>query len=227
MSHSLGPIHYMMYDKITRQDDLTAALLDDQPDFRAKLDARYAPLSREPLEKLINQDNIHGWLAAAIDQAEVRFAAALNHVGLAKALPKLEALGRQFAQGQEAGDVNALFEGVNRLILDGMPCDRALIAYEESGALVLHQEVAVHDGPMSTPFGEIDPADSLGKTCDGGHDHDHHESFELSALAGGAAREAGVSEGFYQARHALLKGYAQALGWRVTRDGQDFRFEKE
>ena len=76
MSEFLGPIHYMMYEKIKFQDKITNYLLDGNT---SEVDRINNPVSNEPLESLIDQDNIHGWLDYIIDVVENRLHYALNH----------------------------------------------------------------------------------------------------------------------------------------------------
>lgn len=227
MSRSLGPIHYLMYEKIKMQDQLTHALLAHDPVYLSALNREMAPVSVDPLDVLIDQENIHGWLAAAIDRVEIRLAAALRHCGPDLSASILQAKGAELARGKEALDADGLFTLVNGLLLDGMPCDGALQAYEDTGSLVLHQSVPVHDAPNLLSPEVLNPADSLGKTCDGGHDHDRHESFEVSRQClTPRAESAGEVEDYYRARQALLEGFVRSLGWRVERMGRDFRFTK-
>ena len=56
MSEFLGPIHYMMYDKIKFQDKITNYLLDGNT---SEVDKVNEPVSTKSLENLIDQDNIH------------------------------------------------------------------------------------------------------------------------------------------------------------------------
>ena len=76
MSENLGPIHYMMYEKIKFQDKITNYLLDGDT---SKVDKINKAVSTDPLEDLIDQENIHGWLDSKIDVVENRLNYALNN----------------------------------------------------------------------------------------------------------------------------------------------------
>ena len=62
MSKNLGPIHYLMYEKINFQDEITDFLMDG--DFSQ---IEYKPVSKMPLEEILDQENIHGFLQEKID----------------------------------------------------------------------------------------------------------------------------------------------------------------
>lgn len=227
MSLHLGPIHEMMYRKMLRLDLATEALLETLPDEKKRLDQVVAPLKREPLEQLIDQDNIHGWLASCIDRAEIRYAFALNcrEKDFGQCLEKV---GEQWSGDFDCpADIDELFSRVNMILLDGMPCDRALTAYEQDGELVLHQEVPVHHGYAQAALGEMDPELSRAKTCAGNHDHDHHESFDLATGPRHCYDDDGGAEIFYQARERLLTGFVKKWGYKARRQGQDFYISKQ
>lgn len=58
MSKFLGPIHFLMYEKIKFQDRLTASILSkEELDL---LNKSIAPVSTDPLDEIIDVDNIHG-----------------------------------------------------------------------------------------------------------------------------------------------------------------------
>ena len=104
MSENLGPIHYMMYEKIKFQDDITNYLLENDT---SKVDKLNEPVSREPLESLIDQDNIHGWLDSKIDVVENRLNYALNNSKNTK--EKMYEFGKENAKGKNFDDFNSVF----------------------------------------------------------------------------------------------------------------------
>lgn len=247
MAEALGPIHYLMYDKIKYQDQLTSQLLEDQADLLADLDRRQPPVSEEPLETLIDQDNIHGWLSSKVDIVENRLAFAEAHAndsfGTMKKAGKAAAAGRTFADGEE------LFAEMNKYLLDGMPCDRALSAISLAKAEGLHlvQNVEVHER-YAEELLAIDPAASLTKDCAGGHGHDDHDAFHVvedttapnntqpSGSADASASDASAADAsaagtsrslFYQCREAWLVGFLDGTGYRVEPHGEyDFLLVK-
>lgn len=207
MSKHLGPVHYLMYEKIKAQDRLTAYLLAGSPDLET-LNRVLPPVSTEDLEGLIDSGNIHGWLSARIDTVEARLAYALARC--ADTEERLRAFGKRLAPADPPEDAEALFNLVNPILLDGMPCDFALRAeYDDEGSLYLLQTKDVHALYEAHPL-DINPADSLGKTCAGGHDHDHHDSFDLYHRDGPPAPiedKSGAPSRFHRARLALLQGF--------------------
>lgn len=216
MSRELGPIHYMMYDKIKFQDKITAELLKDQKELFEELSKKMPPVSEEPLHDLIDTPNIHGWLASRIDIVEARLSFALH---AAKDPEKtMEEIGRREAEGAHAETAEDLFPLINRVLLDGMPCDAALLAETNTdGDLLLIQEVDTHADFETNPL-LTDPALSLKKTCAGGHDHDRHETFEVhegERHGGGALGEekAGEASLYHRCRLALLRGLVRPLGF--------------
>ena len=167
MSKTLGPIHYMMYDKIKFQDEITAYLLDGQT---SEVDKIANPVSKNPLDELIDQDNIHGWLDSKIDVVEKRLNYALRHAINPK--DKIFKLGEKIGQVKDFDNFNQVFSDLNMYLLDGMPCDNGLSAQvDDNGDLYLITNNNLHAKYENQ---DINPADSLDNVCEGGHDHDHH-----------------------------------------------------
>lgn len=198
MSKNLGPIHFMMYDKIKFQDKITNYLLDGNT---SEVDKINNPVSTEPLEDLIDQDNIHGWLDSKIDVVENRLNYALNHSENTK--EKMYAFGKENAKGKDFSDFNGVFTDLNILLLDGMPCDRGMSAQiDEKGDLYLITNNNLHSKYENQ---DINPEDSKNNVCAGGHDHDHHESFEVSNNDDINLKSENSS--YHDYRYEFLKGY--------------------
>lgn len=141
MSKFLAPIHYWLYGKIQILEDveesIIAALAHDQiTAYAGRLQTEIAPFIHDtPLESVIDQGNIHGWLNNKIAQAETRQALlldfALDHMAKDALLQKVEAV--YFKEGSELGVYRSdnkletapeLFKALSDVILEGMPCDR-------------------------------------------------------------------------------------------------------
>lgn len=198
MSENLGPIHYMMYEKIKFQDDITDYLLENDT---SKVDKLNEPVSREPLESLIDQDNIHGWLDSKIDVVENRLNYALNNSENTK--EKMYEFGKENAKGKNFDDFNSVFSDLNMLLLDGMPCDRGLSAQiDDKGDLYLITNTNLHSKYENQ---NINPEDARDNTCAGGHDHDHHESFEVASNDNIDLKSEKSS--YHDYRYEFLKGY--------------------
>ena len=138
MSAFLGPIHHVMYKKILLQDRMSEALLSLAAqqgwaeDLRAQVDAAAPAAPDRPLEEIINESNIHGWLASAVSGCESRLAQVASAIlqnhpeRLASLCDTLREVGTQQPL-QVEGDAPAAFGALTALLLDGMPCDRPLV----------------------------------------------------------------------------------------------------
>lgn len=144
MSRFLGPIHYVVFNRIKTFEDLEKNIIDKiiescDADISTLVNQVYEeygkPLGDEPLEELIDTDNIHGWLQNRIDVAESRHAALISNILSVygdKAFHVMKSCYER--QGAEAGlkakeaqdmtTAPALYQGVYNYILDGMPCDQ-------------------------------------------------------------------------------------------------------
>lgn len=147
MSAFIGPIHYWLYRKISlvarREDFLrerAAALCGSAAEeLQEQVRQTYGwPLPDADLGKLIEHDNIHGWLQRQIKIVETREAAFVRELldtcgGAAAEL--LEGafadhgrLTGESARAQARHDLSAapgLYQALNDHYLNGMPCDQA------------------------------------------------------------------------------------------------------
>ena len=202
MSENLGPIHYMMYDKIKFQDEITASLLENDT---SEVDKIAKAVSKSPLEDLIDQDNIHGWLDSKIDVVEKRLNYALKHSSNPK--DKIFEFGKKIGHDKNFDNFNQIFSDLNMYLLDGMPCDNGLSAQvDDNGDLYLITNTNLHAKYENE---NINPEDSLDNVCEGGHDHDHHESFEVSEGNGINLKNESKNEKstYNDFRYEFLKGY--------------------
>lgn len=193
MSKTLGPIHYMMYEKIKFQDKITDYLMDGHIQ-----DIKPNPVSTKPLEEILDQENIHGYLQEKIDIVETRLAKALK---LAKDPDeKLYNLGQECSKSKDFSSFEQVFRDLNTYLLDGMPCDQGLSAMVDEDSLYLITNNNLH----SKYDEEIDLEKSKEATCEGGHGHDHHESFEIQEGNLDLKEEQST---YHTHRLAFLKGY--------------------
>lgn len=193
MSKTLGPIHYMMYEKIKFQDKITDYLMDGHIQ-----DIKPDPVSTKPLEEILDQENIHGYLQEKIDIVETRLAKALK---LAKDPDeKLYNLGQECSKSKDFSSFEQVFRDLNTYLLDGMPCDQGLSAMVDEDSLYLITNNNLH----SKYDEEIDLEKSKEATCEGGHGHDHHESFEIQEGNLDLKEEQST---YHTHRLAFLKGY--------------------
>ena len=74
MSAFLGPIHFWLYHKIGNQELLTKEIAASAVSNGWILDTDSYTKTLPPLETVIDEGNIHGWLQAQITDAETRYA---------------------------------------------------------------------------------------------------------------------------------------------------------
>ena len=74
MSAFLGPIHFWLYNKIGNQEKLTKEIADLAVQNGWIEDEACFIKTLPPLETVIDEGNIHGWLQAQISDAETRYA---------------------------------------------------------------------------------------------------------------------------------------------------------
>ena len=202
MSKTLGPIHYLMYEKIKFQDKITDFLMDG--DFSQ---IQYEPVSTKPLEEILDQENIHGYLQEKIDIVESRLAKALS---LCKnPSEKLFKLGQKCGKGKDFSNFEEIFTDLNTYLLDGMPCDQGLSAVLDGDSLYLITNTNLHKKYQDA----IDLENSRNASCEGGHSHDHHESFEVGA---GVVNDLKSEESTYHKyRLDFLRGYFSESPYEV------------
>lgn len=220
MSKFLGPIHYIMYEKIKFQDELTAKLLSEGE--LEKLNEKMPPVSKDNLENIIDQDNIHGFLSSRIDIVESRLSYAIKKGS--DVYNKAYEFGKSIAPKSLNG-FEEIFDAINNIILDGMPCDRALEVGVDNDKLYLKTVVDTHEKYEDSPL-LINPDLSRDNTCDGNHDHDDHESFHVKDnIKTDTMNEEGDASDYYRLREALLKGFLEPSGHSVTRINKNFIVE--
>lgn len=140
MSLFLGKIHYWLYNKILWVEEIedeiikSAKAQDETVSALVKhINSQFGePTAGKPLDEMIDQSNIHGWLQQRIESAELRQAALVT--GLLKSRPGYKAeFVKLFAQqGAKAAteyqghadSPEEIFNALNDFILEGMPCDR-------------------------------------------------------------------------------------------------------
>lgn len=134
MSAFLGPIHLKMYERILYQDDMAQKILDFtmekgwSNDFEKVVNAKAPAASRKPLENIIDESNIHGWLSEAVARCERRFALTISSVlvdhpeRLGELLRAMKDMGTECALSPSM-DAEAVYQAVHDILLDGMPCN--------------------------------------------------------------------------------------------------------
>lgn len=134
MSAFLGPIHIKMYDRILYQDSMSQKIMDLAAeknwgdDFVKEVNTKAPAASRQPLESIVDEGNIHGWLSEAVDRCERRFALTVCSVlkdhpeRLGELLGVMKSMGKEYALPPSL-DVETAHQAIHDVLLDGMPCD--------------------------------------------------------------------------------------------------------
>lgn len=146
MSKFLAPIHTWLFNKIVLLETIEKSIIHE---FNS--DANIALLNQLketfgdfipnlPLEDLIDQSNIHGWLQERINIAENRQAAFIHQL-IEQSKDNLEIIKSvYFKEGLRQGELvkttvtgpNEIFQALNNVLLEGMPCDRVNSVVEQS-----------------------------------------------------------------------------------------------
>ncbi len=138
MSAFLGPIHYWLHGKIMIQNDIVEEILklakeEYNIDYRQDIDNEYGIIELEPLEQVIDESNIHGWLQERIHIVEKRLAYVVTNLikDQGQSLEEIKKIYRQtgLAESEKSklsrqATVSQIYKAaVNDSLIDGMPCD--------------------------------------------------------------------------------------------------------
>jgi len=141
MSRFLGPIHHWLYNKINLLEDIEKAILRNVANeaqasaLEKDLVNTYGPyLNHAPLESLIDQDNIHGWLQNKIKIAELRQSKLIERIISSAGEDAYDQVAEIYADfgkkhgseamGEGAQTPEQIFKNLDNFLLEGMPCDR-------------------------------------------------------------------------------------------------------
>ena len=162
MSRFLAPIHSWLFNKIKLHEELESEVIskfvskygDDVYEVEKSNTIKYGErIPQAPLEDIIDQGNIHGWLQNKISIAETRQAGILSDlfniyksdaVELVKDVYienaiKNASLARESVQAFNPEDI---FKVINNFILDGMPCDSVNKIIESNDNLLEYEKVS-------------------------------------------------------------------------------------
>lgn len=105
-----------------------------------------------------------------------------------------------------------------------MPCDRALRSgMDEEGNLLLITDTNLHQQYEEEA---INPEDSLTDSCEGGHDHDSHESFEIGKVSGVENKK--EKSKYHQMRYEFIKGFLENSPFKAELlDGVNIKISRE
>ncbi len=159
MSAFLGPVHEWMYQKIKGQESLVQAIVSLSESegwnsgLRQEINQKYGEIEQGPLEGIIDESNIHGWLYERVACVENRLAYAVTQL-LSDHEERLKNILSVFYQdGQEKGtsfssnfDCMQIYTKITDFLLDGMPCDSAVEVQAESQDEVVWSYIGdIHD----------------------------------------------------------------------------------
>lgn len=171
MSQFLAPIHTWLFDKIVILENIEKSILesvedDSLKDIHKELETKFGNfIPDQPLETIIDESNIHGWLQEKITTAETRQAAFVNKLMEASenAAESITTIyyqaGVQKAKALEATiEVPVeLFQALNNVLLEGMPCDRVnSIIEQNSEAISWKTSTCVHKNNWESQGVNID-----------------------------------------------------------------------
>ena len=156
MSAFLGPIHYWLYNKIKLQENFVQNILEVSSEknwysgLEKEVEETYGKLDTRPLEDIIDQSNIHGWLQGKIAQTESRLAFVVTNIIRKNPdyILKLKEIAYSFGEANGASEnitANDSYKFLNDNLIDGMPCDRVNEVIEsDNNQVVWRQNTCVH-----------------------------------------------------------------------------------
>lgn len=155
MSAFLGPIHFWLYNKIQIQQDILEEILTSTenlfPGLKEELDTRYGVSETRPLEEVIDQGNIHGWLQSSVSQVEFKLANCITTIiennpdVLSKIVLIFEKKGEEKSSLINTNNAAEAYKIISDCLLDGMPCDHANSMQEENeNNVIWKRNVCVH-----------------------------------------------------------------------------------
>ncbi len=150
MSAFLGPVHFMLYNKIQKQNELLNEIIEASDknnwvdNLSNKLKENCGENETALLETVIDESAIHNWLNNQVQIAESRLALVLKLI-MEKDNNLLDKVGEIFyANGATArldyADIivaEELFNAFNKILLDGMPCDKGVIVQSNDGSEIV------------------------------------------------------------------------------------------
>lgn len=164
MSKFLGPIHFWVYNKIQIQEEMIADIIalygEAASQHQDELDQRYGISETRPLEAVIDEGNIHGWLQINVTRSEYMLADSVtallkqdpDNYQLIEAI--FSATGRSLSQANLTAA--AAYKLISDSLLDGMPCDHANALIAESDEQVIWQRNScVHSKTWNEVGGDI------------------------------------------------------------------------
>ncbi|WP_415324475.1 hypothetical protein [Clostridium perfringens] len=174
MSLFLGKIHFWLFDKIKWFENLEEEVLKIAKERNMPVEewVSYANLNfgektpNKPLDEIIDESNIHGWLEGRINSAESRCAYYITNMLKEDSEVKKELIelyenhgkiNADECKGQIDGEnILEVYNSLNDYILDGMPCDRINEILENSSEkIVWHMSRDLHERFWESVGGDV------------------------------------------------------------------------
>ena len=163
MSAFLGPIHYWMYEKIKNVMSRKVAIFSAfYEKYGSEVESVYGKTRQEveseddgrPLDELIEDSPIHGWLADKIREVETGEARMVK-IFMDKYADRnlIEEAAYWYGRGKgiEAREkhnpeknIESLYDTINNYFLDGMPCDHVTETELNNGSLINRHTDCLH-----------------------------------------------------------------------------------
>lgn len=160
MSAFLGPIHYWLYNKIELQEKLVEAILTLNnkqhyvENLQQNMDSRCGYIEKKPLEEMIDESNIHGWLQDKVSIVERRLSYAVtvitdsNPVAMSKIFDTVKEFGVHVYKSNPESFESAeqVYRKLNDMLLDGMPCDHVNeLVSVSSDEVIYRRRMCIHE----------------------------------------------------------------------------------
>ena len=168
MSAFLGPIHYWLYNKIQLQqaivDDIYALGEQYGLSLKEACDNNFGAFENKPLEEMIDQGNIHGWLQERVSQVEYKYAYAVTTLlnKNQEAMDQLKSIlfnngtGLAITLKENLLNATGVYKAIMDNLLDGMPCDHANRLIEQNeNETAWARTICVHSQYWDAASGDI------------------------------------------------------------------------
>lgn len=137
MSRFLAPIHFLMYDKVLFLEAFVENYIDIAKDNNVELKElnSLGEIEKSPLDRIIDEDNIHLWIQKKVEIVENRFAYVVSEILKSDKELIIELLKYSYRKGRNENfnsNVDDAFKFIISRFLDGMPCDNSISIIESN-----------------------------------------------------------------------------------------------
>ena len=137
MSRFLAPIHFLMYDKVLFLEAFVENYIDIAKDNNVELKElnSLGEIEKSPLDRIIDEDNIHLWIQKKVEIVENRFAYVVSEILKSDKELIIELLKYSYRKGRNENfnsNADDAFKFIISRFLDGMPCDNSISIIESN-----------------------------------------------------------------------------------------------